>query len=96
MMVLVSYDVMVTSEDGPKRLRKVAKVCANYGQRVQHSVFECVVDPAQWTRLKSALESIIDPKTDSLRYYQLGANYKRRVEHFGAKPSIDLDAPLII
>ena len=87
MMVLVSYDVMVTSPGGPKRLRKVAKACTDYGQRVQYSVFECVIDPAQWVRLKNTLEKIIDDKTDSLRYYYLGANYKRRVEHVGAKPS---------
>jgi CRISPR-associated protein Cas2 len=96
MMVLVSYDVMVTSPGGQKRLRKVAKACTNYGQRVQHSVFECVVDPAQWTKLKNILEKIIDDKADSLRYYYLGANYKRRIEHVGAKPTYDLDAPLIV
>jgi CRISPR-associated protein Cas2 len=96
MMVLVSYDVMVTSPGGPKRLRKVAKACTNYGQRVQYSVFECVIDPAQWAHLKNTLEKIIDDKTDSLRYYYLGANYKRRVEHVGAKPSYDVDGPLIV
>ena len=96
MMVLVSYDVMVTSPGGQKRLRKVAKACLNYGQRVQHSVFECVIDPAQWTQLKNILEKAIDDKTDSLRYYYLGANYKRRVEHIGAKPSYDVDGPLIV
>ena len=96
MMVLVSYDVAVTTPGGTRRLRKVAKQCQNYGQRVQYSVFECVVDPAQWTKFKNTLESIIDKKTDSLRYYYLGANYKRKVEHFGAKPSIDMDGPVII
>ena len=96
MLVLVSYDVMVTSPGGQKRLRKVAKACTNYGQRVQHSVFECVIDPAQWVHLKNILEEIIDDKVDSLRYYYLGANYKRRVEHIGAKPSYDVDEPLII
>ncbi|GHU72581.1 CRISPR-associated endoribonuclease Cas2 [Spirochaetia bacterium] len=96
MMVLVSYDVMVTSPGGPGRLRKVAKACTNYGQRVQHSVFECVIDPAQWVQLKNILEKIIDDKKDSLRYYYLGANYKRRVEHVGAKPSYDVDSPLIV
>jgi CRISPR-associated protein Cas2 len=96
MMVLVSYDVMVTSPGGPRRLRKVAKACTNYGQRVQYSVFECVIDPVQWVQLKTTLEKIIDDKTDSLRYYYLGANYKRRVEHIGAKPSYDVDEPLII
>jgi len=96
MMVLVSYDVMVTSPGGQKRLRHVAKACVNYGQRVQHSVFECVIDPAQWVQLKNTLEKIIDAKLDSLRYYYLGANYKRRVEHVGAKPSYDVDGPLIV
>lgn len=95
-MVLVSYDVMVTSPEGQKRLRKIAKTCTNYGQRVQYSVFECVVDPTQWVYLKNALETIIDDKTDSLRYYYLGANYKRKVEHVGAKPSYDVDGPLIV
>jgi CRISPR-associated protein Cas2 len=70
--------------------------CTNYGQRVQYSVFECVVDPAQWVALKTQLEGIIDPKTDSLRYYSLGANYKHRVEHVGAKASYDVDAPMIV
>ena len=96
MMVLVSYDVMVTSPGGQRRLRKVAKACTDYGQRVQYSVFECVIDPAQWVKLKNTLENIIDDKTDSLRYYYLGANYKRRVEHIGAKPSYDVDGPIIV
>jgi CRISPR-associated protein Cas2 len=96
MMVLVSYDVMVSSPGGAGRLRKVAKACTNYGQRVQYSVFECVIDPAQWVHFKHTLEQIIDKSSDSLRYYYLGANYKRRVEHVGAKPSYDVDAPLII
>ena len=96
MMVLISYDVMVTSPGGQRRLRKVAKACTNYGQRVQHSVFECVVDPDQWVQLKNILEKIIDDKTDSLRYYYLGSNYKRRIEHVGAKPSYDVDGPLIV
>jgi len=96
MMVLVSYDVMVTSPGGQARLRKVAKACTDYGQRVQYSVFECVVDPAQWVKLKNTLEKIIDEKTDSLRYYHLGANYQRRIEHIGAKPSYNVDGPLIV
>jgi len=95
-MVLVSYDVMVTSQGGKRRLRQVAKACTNYGQRVQYSVFECVIDPAQWVKLKNTLEKIIDDKKDSLRYYYLGANYRRRVEHVGAKPSYDVDGPLIV
>jgi CRISPR-associated protein Cas2 len=96
MMVLVSYDVMVTSPGGQRRLRKVSKACTNYGQRVQYSVFECVVDPAQWVYLKNTLEKIIDEKKDSLRYYYLGANYKRRIEHVGTKPSYNVDDPIII
>jgi CRISPR-associated protein Cas2 len=96
MMVLVSYDVMVTSPGGQKRLRKVAKACTNYGQRVQYSVFECDLEPAQWVKLKNILEGIIDVKTDSLRYYLLGANYKKRIEHIGAKPSVYIDEPLIV
>ena len=96
MMVLVSYDVAVTTPGGARRLRRVAKQCQNYGQRVQYSVFECVVDSAQWTVFKNKLESIIDIKTDSLRYYYLGANYKKKVEHVGAKPSIDMDGPVIV
>jgi CRISPR-associated protein Cas2 len=96
MMVLVSYDVMVSSPGGPGRLRKVAKACTNYGQRVQYSIFECVVDPAQWVHLKNTLEKIIDRKKDSLRYYYLGSNYKRRIEHFGAKQSYDPDGLLLV
>jgi len=96
MMVLVSYDVMVTSPGGQRRLRKVAKACTNYGQRVQYSVFECVVDPAQWVKLKNTLEKIIDEKTDSLRYYYLGANYQRRIEQVGAKPSYNVEGLLIV
>jgi CRISPR-associated protein Cas2 len=96
MMVLVSYDVVVTSPGGPARLRKVAKECQNYGQRVQYSVFECVVDPAQWTRLKNKLEKTIDRDKDSLRYYYLGSNYKRKIEHVGAKPSLDMEGPMIV
>ena len=96
MMVLVSYDVMVTSPGGQRRLRNIAKACTNYGQRVQCSVFECVIDPAQWVKLKDILEKIIDDKKDSLRYYYLGANYKNRVEHVGAKPSYDVDGPIIV
>jgi CRISPR-associated protein Cas2 len=96
MMVLVSYDVMVTSPGGQRRLRKIAKACTDYGQRVQYSVFECVVDPAQWVKLKNTLEKIIDEKIDSLRYYYLGANYQRRIEHIGAKPSYNVDGLLIV
>jgi len=96
MMVLVSYDVKTSDPGGNKRLRRVAKVCRNHGQRVQYSVFECIVDPAQWTVLRQKLEDEIDHGADSLRYYFLGANWRNRVEHVGAKESIDQEGPLII
>ncbi|GAB6088500.1 CRISPR-associated endonuclease Cas2 [Spirochaeta dissipatitropha] len=96
MMVLISYDVAVTSPGGARRLRKIAKECQNYGQRVQYSVFECVIDPGQWARLKHTLEGIINAELDSLRYYYLGKNYRNRVEHVGAKPALDVDEPLIV
>lgn len=96
MMVLVTYDVSMTKGDGARRLRHVAKACRNYGQRVQYSIFEIEVEPSQWTLLKADLEKIIDPQHDSLRYYHLGANWRRRVEHVGAKPATDLDGTLIV
>lgn len=96
MLVLVSYDVAITTPGGKRRLRRVAKTCLDYGQRVQFSVFECIVDPAQWVLLKSKLEQMIDLETDSLRYYYLGSNWRNRVEHIGAKASTDIDSPLII
>jgi CRISPR-associated protein Cas2 len=96
MLVLVSYDVSTITAAGRRRLRQVAKTCINFGQRVQHSVFECVVEPVQWVRLKNSLEGIIDKDSDSLRYYYLGSNWKHRVEHIGAKPSIDLDDAIIV
>lgn len=95
MMVLVSYDVSTVTKEGQKRLRKVAKTCLNFGQRVQNSVFECNVDPEAWTRLKLQLMDLYDPKEDSLRFYFLGSNWQQRVEHFGAKPATDLEGPLI-
>ncbi len=81
---------------GARRLRRVARICQDYGQRVQYSVFECIVDPAQWTLMRSKLLDVIDDSKDSLRFYFLGANWRNRVEHVGAKPSIDVEAPLII
>jgi len=96
MLVLVTYDVNVTTTGGAKRLRQVAKACRDHGQRVQFSVFEIEVDPAQWVRLKARLEGIIDREVDSLRYYFLGANWERKVEHVGAKPAKDLKGPLIV
>ena len=96
MMVLVSYDVSTIDSAGQRRLRRVAKLCKNYGQRVQYSVFECLLDPAQWTRLREKLENEIDPSEDSLRFYFLGANWQKRVDHVGAKPSFDQEGPLIV
>jgi len=96
MMVLVTYDVETTHADGASRLRRVAKACRDYGQRVQYSVFEVEVDPAQWTSLKSRLEEIVDIEHDSLRFYYLGANWRRRIEHIGAKPATDLGDTLIV
>jgi len=96
MFVLVSYDVSTADSGGPRRLHKVAKACQDYGQRVQKSVFECIVDPAQWALLKQRLIDEIDQGKDSLRFYYLGANWRRRVEHIGAKESIDQEGPLIV
>lgn len=97
MMVLVSYDVAVSDgNDGQARLRRVAKVCKNYGQRVQYSVFECIVDPAQWTVMRQKLIKEINEKEDSLRFYFLGSNWRKRVEHVGAKPAFDQEGPLIV
>jgi len=96
MLVLVTYDVRTSEPGGAGRLRRVARACRDVGQRVQYSVFEIELDPAQWTALKARLERIIDPKSDSLRYYHLGAGGKRRVEHVGAKPATDLEGPLVI
>lgn len=96
MLVLVTYDVRTSEPGGAGRLRRVAKACRDFGQRVQYSVFEIEVDPAQWTTLKARLEKSIELQSDSLRYYYLGAGGKRRVEHVGAKPAPDLEGPLVI
>ena len=96
MFVLVSYDVAVSDEGGARRLRRVARACKDWGQRVQFSVFECIVDPAQWTMLKERLINEIDLEKDSMRFYFLGSNWERRVEHVGAKKPIDQEGPLII
>jgi CRISPR-associated protein Cas2 len=96
MLVLVSYDVSTVDKKGRRRLRRVAKVCQNYGQRVQYSVFECIVDPAQWTIMRQRLIDEIKPEEDSLRFYFLGSNWKRRIEHVGAKQTFDQEGPLII
>ena len=96
MFVLVSYDVSTVDKAGKRRLRRVAKICKNHGQRVQFSVFECVVDPGQWAAMRQQLLDAIDPASDSLRFYFLGANWRPKVEHAGAKPAIDQEGPLIV
>ncbi len=94
-LVLITYDVNTETNDGRKRLRKVAKVCVNYGQRVQNSVFECLLDEAQKCIVKNQLLDMIDIKKDSLRIYNLGNNYNKRIEHYGVKESYDPEKPMI-
>jgi CRISPR-associated protein Cas2 len=96
MMVVVSYDISTESQGGTKRLRRVAKVCQDYGQRVQYSVFECIVDPAQWTKFKNDLIAEIEPEYDCLRFYFLGSNWRRKIEHIGAKEGFDQEGALIL
>lgn len=96
MHLLVTYDVSTVDRAGQRRLRRVAKACLDYGQRVQNSVFECKVDWAQFTAFRAVLLGLIDPATDSLRFYFLGDNWERRVEHHGAKPTMNLDGPLVV
>lgn len=96
MLVLITYDVNTETAAGRKRLRQVAKQCVNYGQRVQNSVFECVLEPAQCREVQHKLEQIIDKDKDSLRFYYLGNNYKNKVEHIGAKESYNVEGTLII
>ena len=97
MMVLVTYDMGTQSDDGKRRLRQIAKLCQNHGQRVQLGwSFECLLEPALWIQFRAKLLSIIDPNTDSLRFYFLGANWQRRVEHSGAKPGYNPEGPLIL
>jgi CRISPR-associated protein Cas2 len=96
MLVLVSYDVMTSDVGGQRRLRRVANACVNSGKRVQFSVFECDVDPAQWTILRNKLIKEINQEKDSLRFYFLGSNWKRKIEHIGSKKPIDFDEPMIV
>ena len=96
MLMLITYDVNTETAAGRKRLRQVAKTCQDYGQRVQNSVFECVADAGQMLKIKDRLVGLIDPATDSLRFYTLGNEYKRKVEHYGAKPSFDVEDILIL
>lgn len=95
MLMLVTYDVKTDASGGRRRLRRVARACLDYGQRVQNSVFECEVSPAQWVALRERLIREIDMDHDSLRFYRLGAEGQKRIEHVGAKPSIDLQGPLL-
>lgn len=96
MHVLITYDVKTSDKDGERRLRRVAKACSDWGQRVQNSVFECKLDPAQYTRIKAILRGLIDEQQDSLRFYNLGSHWHGRVEHLGIDRSSDPDAPLIL
>jgi len=93
--MLITYDVSTVDAAGRRRLRRVARACLDFGQRVQNSVFECEVDPAQWAALRARLIDEIDVRADSLRFYRLGAEGRRRVEHVGAKPVLDLEGPLV-
>ena len=93
--MLITYDVATGDAAGRRRLRRVARMCRDYGQRVQYSVFECQVDPAQWTVLRASLVNEIDERVDSLRFYRLGANWRSRIEHVGSKASYDPDGPLV-
>lgn len=95
-LVLVTYDVNTETAAGRKRLRKVAKACVNYGQRVQNSVFECLLDAAQYAVFKARLKALIDPEADSLRFYRLGNSYKSKVEHMGVKPQWAQDDILLV
>lgn len=95
MLVVITYDVNTEDPDGRRRLRKVAKQCVNYGQRVQNSVFECQLDAAKLREVEAKLEALIDPKKDSLRFYMLGNSYEHKTKHIGVKPSFDMTEPLI-
>lgn len=95
MLVLITYDVNTEDAVGRKRLRQVARECVNYGQRVQNSVFECHIDSTQLRRIEATLERLIDPDKDSLRFYVIGAAYKDKVKHIGAKPTFDVNDTLI-
>lgn len=96
MLVLITYDVNTEAPAGRRRLRQIAKQCVNYGQRVQNSVFECVLDAAQYRLLQHKLLSIMDSEADSLRFYILGNNYQNKIEHFGAKPAYAPEGILLI
>ena len=94
-MMLITYDVSTETLAGRRRLRRVARLCRDYGQRVQYSVFECQIDPAQWATLRSRLIDEINEATDSLRFYRIGANWRGKIEHIGAKPGYDPEGPMV-
>jgi CRISPR-associated protein Cas2 len=96
MLIVVSYDVNTESEGGKKRLRRVARACQSHGQRVQNSVFECILDTAQLRLLQNKLETIIDKERDSLRYYMLGNQWENKIRHVGAKSIVSMDDTLIL
>ena len=96
MFVLITYDVNTEDAAGRRRLRKIAKQCINYGQRVQNSVFECVLDAAQLRALEAKLVATMDQEKDSLRFYNLGNNYSEKIRHYGVKPGYDPSDPLIL
>ena len=96
MLVLITYDVNTQSTSGRKRLSKIAKICCNYGQRVQNSVFECDLDPAQLVLVRKTLLDVLDESEDSLRFYNLGNHYHQKIEHFGKKESYDPEGVLIV
>jgi CRISPR-associated protein Cas2 len=96
MLYLVAYDVATTTREGRRRLRQVARACKDYGQRVQKSVFECLVEPQQWLLLRSSLIEIINREEDSLRIYPIDENVRRRIEHVGKNEPIDFEGPLIV
>ena len=96
MLVLITYDVNTETAEGKRRLRQVAKLCTNYGQRVQNSVFECLINNARCEMLKNELIKVIDPSLDSLRFYYLGNNYREKVNHIGTKPSVDMEGFLMV
>jgi CRISPR-associated protein Cas2 len=96
MLVLVTYDVKTEIAGGARRLRRISKICKDHGQRVQYSVFECLVDPAQWVVFRQQLIDEMEEEEDSLRFYFLGSNWKRRVEHVGAKPAYDPEGALLV
>ena len=96
MLILVCYDISTVTKRGKKRLRAVARACENYGVRVQYSIFECILNDAQWALLREELLETMDPTTDSLRFYKLDKTSKEAIEHYGNRMPIDLDAPLIL